>query len=358
MPKKIKTEEEALHEAIRMVAPGTPIREAIAYILQAGTGAMLCFGEVNRLARLSEGGVEVNVEMRPQLLYELSKMDGAIILNEKATRIYYANRFMKPNARIPSEETGTRHRVAQRIASQAKCSVVTVSQRRASVTVFCHGRKYQMRTVQVTVNKAIQGIQTVERYVQSLQQALQELTMHEMGDWVNLPDVCRVLQRCEMVERTCRREVLPAIEELGEEGRLFALQVTELLKPVEEARLVVKDYARDRSAESVVDRIRALSDTDLLSSAAVSQALGFGAGARGLEMVLVPRGYRVLSMMSRLSDAIVKNLVERFGTLSALMRASKEQLVEVEGVGEVMAERLRSGLEFLRTQLNMDNRKQ
>ncbi|MBW7863357.1 MAG: DNA integrity scanning protein DisA [Candidatus Hydrogenedentes bacterium] len=357
MPKKIKTEEEALHEAIRMVAPGTPLREAIAYILQAGTGAMLCFGEPNRLARLSEGGVELNVEMRPQLLYELSKMDGSIILNEKGTRIYFANRFMKPNTRIPSEETGTRHRVAQRIASQAKCTVVTVSQRRASVTVFCHGRKYQMKTVQVQVNKAIQGIQTLERYVQTLQLALRELTMREMGDWVNLPDVCRVLQRAEMADRMFRREVYPAIEELGGEGRLFLLQTTELLKPLDEAKLVIKDYARERSADAVLERVHNLSDEDLLSFGMISQALGHGAGTRGFDQVLMPRGYRVLSMMSRFSDTIAKNLVERFGTLSALMRASKDQLVEVDGVGEVMAERLRTGLEWLRTQLNMDTRK-
>ena len=129
MPKKVLSEADALHDAIRMVAPGTPIREAISMILQAGTGAVLCFGDVNRLSRLSEGGVELNTETTPQLLYELSKMDGAIILDEKGPGIRYANRFLKPASRIPSSEAGPRARVSQRLSAQAKCVVVTVSPR-------------------------------------------------------------------------------------------------------------------------------------------------------------------------------------------------------------------------------------
>ncbi len=358
MPKKIISDEEALHSAIRMVAPGTHIREALSMVLQAGTGALLCFGDVGKLARLSEGGVQLSAEATPQLIYELSKMDGAIILDEKGTRIHYANRFLRPATGFPSGETGTRHRVAQRMSFRAKCTVVTVSQRRASVTVFCHGRRHLVKTVQASVNKATQAIQTLEKYVAILQQTLKDLTIRELGGWVTVMDVCRVLQRREMAERIMRREVIPLVEELGEEGRLMMLQVSELRKPFEEARLVVRDYARDRTEDAVIERIRTMDSDDMLNSGLIAQALGCGSGARVLETQLSPRGYRVLIIIgARFSDTVIHNLIEEFGSLPGILKATKEQLVEVDGVGEAMAERLRTGVEMLRTQLNMDTRK-
>ena len=358
MPKQIVNEEEAMSRAIRMIAPGTPLREAISMILQAGTGAVICLGDVNRLARLSEGGVELNAEMRPQLLYELCKMDGAIILDEEGTRIRYANRFLKPNTRIPSDETGTRHRVSQRIAIQARCTVITVSQRRASVTIYCHGRKYPVRTVQALVNKVTQALHTLERYIHALQNELAELTIRELAGWSTLTDACRVLQRREMAERIYRREVLPLIEELGDEGRMVRLQVVEMRKPVEDALMVVRDYVKDRPEEQAVERLRALSETEVLGQGNISQILGYGSTARPLETLVIPRGYRVLSMLGgRFPDTIIRNLVERFGNLQEILCASREQLVEVEGVGDVMAERILNGLDLLKKQYLVESRR-
>jgi len=358
MPKKIVSEEDALHAAVCMVAPGTHIRDALSMVLQAGTGALLCFGDVNRLARLSEGGVQLSAEATPQLIYELSKMDGAIILDEHGTRIHYANRYLRPTTGFPSSETGTRHRVAQRMSFCAKCTVVTVSQRRAAVTVFCHGHRHLVNTVQASVNKAAQAIQTLEKYVSILQQTLKDLTIRELGGWVTAVDVCRVLQRREMAERMMRREVLPLMDELGEEGRLMALQVNELRRPFEEARLVVRDYARDRTEDAVIERIRSMDSDDLLNSGLIAQALGYGSGTRVTEAKLSPRGYRVLIIIgARFSDTVIRNLIEQFGSLPGILNATKEELVEVDGVGEAMAERLRTGVEMLRAQLNMDTRK-
>lgn len=126
MSKKKRTADDAFREALQMIAPGRPLREAISAIIQSGTGALLCFGDPKLLSDLSESGVKVEAEVTPQLLYELSKMDGAIVLNQEGTRIYYANRFLKPDAKIKSDETGTRHRTAQRLAAQAKCVVIAV----------------------------------------------------------------------------------------------------------------------------------------------------------------------------------------------------------------------------------------
>ncbi len=130
--RKKKTSEEAFREALLVMAPGTIIREAISTIIQAGTGALMCFGSPKRLLELSEGGVKLDEQVTPQILYELSKMDGAIILNEEGSRIHSANRFLKPNAKIHSDETGTRHRTAQRLANQAGCMVIAVSRIRGT----------------------------------------------------------------------------------------------------------------------------------------------------------------------------------------------------------------------------------
>jgi diadenylate cyclase len=357
--KKKKTSGEAFREALLMVAPGTLIREAISAILQSGTGALLCFGELRRLSDLSEGGVKLDAEVTPQMLYELSKMDGAIILNTDGTRVLYANRFLKPTARIPSKETGTRHRVAQRLAEQAKCMVIAVSQRRSAVTLYVHERRHVLDALSTLVNKAMQAVQTLEKYMSVLTQAVQELTTREFQDIVTIFDVCKAIQRNEMVLRIAR-EIEPYLLELGTEGRLIELQLQELLLPVAETALVVRDYYRERpgvTLETVRRRISELSQNDLLHLGNISQILGYGPNLRAVDTYLSPRGYRVLTSTHRLSPQIIENLVERFGSLQQIVRAPKDELVAVEGVGEVLAERVRVSLNLLRNQVVLEDRR-
>ena len=220
---KRKTEAELYRGALQMISPGAPIREAISFILQSGTGALLCFGQPKRMSDLSEGGVHLDTPCTPQLLYELSKMDGAILLNFDGSRILHANRFLKPRSTIPSAETGTRHRVAERMAKQAKCIVVAVSERRSSVTLFVGERKHVMDTLPTLLNRASQVLQTLERFIIALNQALEDLSVREFQDMVTIFDVCRTIQRYERVVRIAR-EMGPFIIELGAEGRLAEMQ--------------------------------------------------------------------------------------------------------------------------------------
>ena len=359
MAKKKKTSEEAFREALLLMAPGTTIRNAISAIIQSGTGALLCFGNPKRLLSLSEGGVSLDEQVTPQILYELSKMDGAIILNEDGTRIHAANRFLKPNAKLHSDETGTRHRTAQRLADQANCMVIAVSSRRSSVTLYCHDKRHMLDTIPTLVNKAVQAVQTLEKYMGALNQAMQELTVREFQDVVTIFDVCKAVQRTEMVLRISN-EIEPYIIELGTEGRLIGLQMEELLLPVKEAKLTVKDYYRAKSNFGYTEaaaKISDISQNELLSLGSISQALGYGPKLRSIDTYLSPRGYRVLTSTHRLSNQIIENLVQRFGSLQAVMRAPKDDLVEVEGVGEVLAERVRVSLSLLRNQLIVDERR-
>jgi diadenylate cyclase len=319
---------------------------------------LLCIGDTKKLSKLSEGGVQLDAPITPQLLYELSKMDGAIILTEDGERILYANRFLKPDAKIQSDETGTRHRVAQRLAVQAKCIVVAVSQRRSSVTLYVHDRRHVLDSISSLVNKAMQAVQTLEKYMTVLNQAMHELTTREFQDIVTIFDVCKTIQRTEMVVRIAE-EIEPYILELGSEGRLIELQLNELMLPVEEAHLVVKDYFREKQGatyEDVRERIAEIPQDDLLSLESISQALGYGATLRSVDTYLAPRGYRVLTKTHRLPPQIIENLVQRFLSLQAIVRASKDELVETDGIGEVLAERVRTSLQLLRNQHVQDGR--
>lgn len=353
-----KTSEEAFREALLMASPGTMVRDAINSILQSSTGALLCFGEPKKLSDLSEGGVQLDAPATSQLLYELSKMDGAIILNSDGTRILYANRFLKPDEAIRSDETGSRHRAAERLARQAKCAVVAVSERRASVTLYVHSRRYVMEPVPVLLSKAMQATQTLEKYMTVLERTLRDLSTREFQDMVTIFDVCRTVQRCEMVARIAR-EIEPYLLELGTEGRLIELQVKELVLPIEEAQLTIKDYYREKSGatyDQALERITDLSQNDLLNLPNISQALGYGTNLRSVDTYLSPRGYRLLTATHRLTPQIIENLVAKFGALQHIMRAPKEDLVAVEGVGEVLAERIRVSLNLLRSQLALDLR--
>ena len=356
--RKRKNSQEAYREALLMVSPGTRIREAISAILQRRNGALLCIGDIKTLSELSEGGVKVDAPCTAQLLYELSKMDGAILLSKDTKRIAYANRFLKPDTTIPSDETGTRHRAGERIARQAKCVVVALSERRSSVTLYVHNVKHVMDSIPTLLNKATQAIQTLEKYIAVLNQTMRDLSIREFQDMVTIFDVCKAVQRCEMVQRIAR-EIDPYLLELGTEGRLISLQLEELVIPTEEAELVTKDYYKEKAGATYVQaraKVAELIQEDLLNLGAISQALGYGPNPRVIDTYLSSRGYRVLMSTHRLQPQIIENLVQRFESLQQIIRAPKEDLVAVEGVGEVLAERVRVSINLLRNQLALDRR--
>lgn len=355
---KRKTEEVLFHDALSMLSPGSMIRDAVAHILQSRTGALLCFGPAKRIGSLAEGGIEINTPTTSQLLYELCKMDGAILLSTDGTIILSANKFLKPKSNIVSHETGTRHRTAERMAKQGNCVVVAVSERRSSVTVFVGARKHTLDTIPTLLNRASQILQTLEKFISALNQDMQDLSTREFQDMVTIFDVCRAIQRYERVMRIAR-EIKPYIVELGEEGRLVEMQLHELMKPVADAELIIRDYYRPKAKltfTQIRHRLSEMDSDDLANTGNISQLLGYSANLRTVDSYLSTRGYRVLTQTNRLTLQIIESLVEQFGTLQQIMRAPKEDLVEVEGVGEVLAERIRVGLNLLQNQLALERR--
>src|SRR5439155_299431 len=140
-------QEPRLVKALEMVAPGTAVREGIDDIVHARTGGLIVIGDPDELAFLFSGGVKLDIDYSPALLYQLAKMDGAIALNANATKIAWCNVQLMPDPTILTSETGTRHRTAERISKQTDALVIAVSQRRDVVSLYVDGAKYILEEI-------------------------------------------------------------------------------------------------------------------------------------------------------------------------------------------------------------------
>jgi diadenylate cyclase len=335
--------------ALALVAPGTALRDGLDRVVKAKRGALLVIGDSPDVLAICSGGFLMDAEFTPQRLAELCKMDSAIILTPDAGRIARANVHLVPNPTVPTSETGTRHRTAERVARSINVPVITVSQRLSVITVYAGDEKHEIEPTIRVVNRANQALQTLERYRNRLDTDVASLSTLEIEDFVTVRDVVDVLQRAEGVERIAE-EIEGYIVELGVEGRLVRLQLVELLGGVElDRRLVVEDYRNDEAGvelDQVLDELNALSTEALLDATNILQALRLPADTE-LDAPIAPRGYRLISRIPRLPDGVIERIVARFGTLQKVMRATIADLDDVEGVGETRAVAIKEGLSRL-----------
>lgn len=333
--------------ALALLAPGTPLRDGLDRILQAGMGALIVVGDGPEVLNICSGGFLLDAAYSPQRLSELSKMDGATILAADASRIARANVHLVPNPNVPTSETGTRHRTAERVARSINVPVISVSQRMNVISVYAGDEKHQIEAVPRVVNRANQAVQTLERYKTRLDEVSVALAALEIEDLVTLRDVVSVLQRTEMVARIAD-EIEGYIIELGHDGRLVRLQLEELMGGTgDERRLVVRDYFHEEASWHLPEALNALSrltNDDLLDLRRVAGTLHLAGGSPDLDASLSPRGYRLLSRIPRLPDTVIDAIVDRFGSLQKILRATIDDLDEVEGVGETRARAIKDGL--------------
>jgi len=337
---------EALYAALRLVAPGTPLREGIDRILQSNMGALIVVGDGPDVLNICSGGFLLDAEFTPQRLSELAKMDGAIILASDGTRVARANVHLVPDPDIPTTETGTRHRTAERVARQIAVPVITVSEEMSMVSVHYQGMKQTLEPIPRVLARADQALQILGRYKIRLDSVTGALSALEVEDLVTVRDVVTVLQRAEMVRRIAE-EIEGYVVELGLDGRLVELQLEELVGGVdEERRLVCKDYfveSVDWVLAQLTARLGEISDDELLDLRAVAALLHLAPDME-LDSALQARGYRLLGKIPRIPDSIADHVVARFGSLPKILRASISDLVEVEGVGEARARAIKEGL--------------
>ncbi|GAC1329761.1 MAG: DNA integrity scanning diadenylate cyclase DisA [Mycobacteriales bacterium] len=343
--------EDPLRAILAAVAPGTALRDGLERILRGNTGGLIVLGFDRGVEQLCTGGFPLDVEFSATRLRELAKMDGAVVLSDDYTRILRAAVHLVPDPTIPTEESGTRHRTAERVARQTGYPVLSVSQSMRIIALYVDSRRYVLADSATVLSYANQGLATLERYKLRLDEVSGTLSALEIEDLVTVRDAVAVIQRMEMVRRIAS-EVEGHVVELGTDGRLLALQLDELMAGVDaERELIVRDYTpsgrRARSAPEVLADLDMLSPTDLLDLAMIARACGFPPTADTLEAAVNPRGFRLLAKVPRLPPLVVDRLIEHFGGLQKLLAASIDDLQAVEGVGDTRARSVREGLSRL-----------
>ena len=335
----------------KTIAPGTLLRDGLENILRAKTGGLLVLSDSEEILKLADGGFNINSEYSPSNIYELAKMDGAIILSSDLKRIVCANAQLMPDSSIPTIETGTRHRTADRVAKQTQNMVIAISERRNIITVYKSNIRYVLRDSSIVLERANQALQTLEKYVTILENVIANLNLLEFQDLATLFDVLTVIQRTEMVLRI-ENEIEMYISELGNEGRLISMQLSELIKNVEQdGVLVIRDYCQSSmNYDEINKQIQQISDEGILEVDQISKALGY-TGLPLVDTLISPRGYRMLSKIPRIPNTIIENLIRNFKALRSVMEASYEELDKVEGIGEARAKTIRNGLRRIKEQI-------
>jgi len=339
-----------LRATLANIAPGTSLRDGLERVLRGRTGGLLVLGSDKTVDSISTGGFFLDIPFTATGLRELAKMDGALVLDKDATRILHAAVHLMPDPSIFSDETGTRHRTADRVARQTGFPVISVSQSMQIIAVYVGSTRYVLEDSGQILSRANQALATLERYKLRLDEVSSTLSALEIEDLVTVRDVAVVAQRLEMVTRIAR-EIEDYVLELGSDGRLLSLQLEELVTGVDiERELVIRDYLpgtrKRRTPEEVLMELDTLGATELVDIGAISRSLGLGS-QENLDVAVTPRGYRLLAKVPRLPASVVDRLVEHFGGLQKLLSASIDDLQAVDGVGELRARSVREGLSRL-----------
>ena len=354
----MQKEDNTMVEILKLIAPGTKIREGLENILKAKTGALIVIGDTKEVLDIVDGGFSIDVEYTPAKLYELAKMDGAIVLSADLKKILLANNQLIPSSDIPTTETGTRHRTAERTAKQTGELVISVSQRRNIITLFKGNLRYVLEDTSKVITKANQALQTVEKYKKVFDSKLSLLNEYEFNDIVTLENVIVSIQRAEMVMKVAD-EVKNAIYELGEEGILLQMQLDELIGDLEqEELLIIKDYMvpnKKRQAEDILEEIKNITHEELIRSQVIARLLGYEDFDNYEEVGVFTKGYRVLNKIPRVPNNIVENLVKTFKSFQHILAADIPALDDVEGIGEIRARTIKQSLKRMQEQFIFDN---
>ena len=349
---------EGIEEVLKLIAPGTPIRNGLENILNAKTGALIAVADSDQVLQLVDGGFKLDVEFSSAKLYELAKMDGAIILSPDFKKILYANTQLIPSPEIYTNETGTRHRTAERTAKQTGALVISISQRRGIITIFRGNERYVLKDSAEVISKANQALQIVEKYKKVFDNKINMLNEYEFNDIVTLENVITVIQRAEMVKKISE-EVTKAIDELGEEGRLLEMQLDETVGDLDkEELLLIKDYiapGKKIEAEKVLEELKGIIYENLIKPDKIANLLGYEDFDNYDEVGVYTRGYRILNKIPRMPNTIVENLVQSFKSFQHILAADIQRLDDVDGIGEIRARTIKQSLKRMQEQFVFDN---
>ena len=349
---RLKKEVE-IKNILKILCPGTQLREGLENILRAKTGGLIVLGDNEEAMKIADGGFMINSDYSPAYIYELAKMDGAIVISSDLKKIVCANTQLVPDSSITTFETGTRHRTAHRAAKQTGNIIIAISQRRNMITVYKGDIKYVLRESSKILARANQAVQTLEKYVSVLDRVINNLDLLEFQELATLFDVVTAVQRTEMVMRIVE-EINIYILELGNEGRLISMQLNELVRHIErDGILLIKDYLTDDlEYENIYKSIQTLTQNELLDLDIIAKEIGY-TGEPLVDTFVNPRGYRLLSKIPRLPASVIENVINHFEDFNSIINASIEDLDQVEGIGEARATAIRNGIRKINEQVSI-----
>ncbi len=329
----------AILELLRRLAPGTELREGIERIIQQRTGALVVLGSDEKVEALCTGGFALrDTPYTAQRLAELAKMDGAIVLDSQSERILRANVHLIPDATLPTAETGTRHRTAERMATQTGTAVVSVSEGRKLAIVFTDGTRQELESPATVLPRANQMVQTLDRFRRRLDSAEELLTRQEVEGTVTYRTANSIIQRAEIIRRL-GNDITNLTVALGDEGSLIEFQAHDLLQGISGlADVVIADYAKGAARNKTLEALADLRISEVHTAEAVAGVYRFP----DLDEVASPAGYRVLEGVPGVPTSVKEGLVAKFKNLNRMLDAPVEKLGTVEGVGPARARQLRA----------------
>ena len=339
-----------LLEILRRLAPGTELREGIERIIQQRTGALVVLESGAEVEALCTGGFVLReTKYTAQRLAELAKMDGAIVLDSQSERILRANVHLNPDASIPTAETGTRHRTAERMATQTGQPVVSISEGRKMAIVFTDGMRQELENPATVLPQANQMVQTLDRFRWRLDSAEELLTRQEVEGTVTYRTANSIIQRAEIIRRL-GNDITNFTVALGDEGSLIEFQAIDLLQGVSGlANVVIADYAKGRSRTKTLNALAGLKISEVHTAEEVAAVYGFP----DLDDPASPAGYRVLEGVPGVPVGVKDGLVSKFKNLNRMLHAPVDKLGTVEGVGPARAQQLRTFFDQLQQEAGL-----
>ncbi|WP_038042650.1 DNA integrity scanning diadenylate cyclase DisA [Thermosipho africanus] len=345
---------------IKLLAPGTKLRKALDDIVLANFGALIVFISEEKYEKYSDifqAGFKLEIPFLPEKLYELAKMDGAIIIDDNVTKILAANVHLVPDPSIPTSETGTRHRTAERVAKQLGELTIAVSKRRNVISLYYGSYKYIINDINFLITRVNQALNTLEKYRQNFDKMILNLDVLEIENRVNLIDVVEIINKGIEILKI-KEEVEPYVIELGVEGRLASMQLLEIIVEMED---ILKNLILDYSKEDIDEEDEAMQILEVLKGykerkpISTARLLGYEdiANINQLNDYHVQsRGYRLLRNVAKIPMTITHNVVKAFGNVFSLSNADFSALKEVEGIGEKRASAIIDSINSMRKRIS------
>ncbi len=323
---ELKSTEERMKEAVRLTAPGQPLRTALDMIIAGRIGALICVGDTDAVLAAGNDGFPLSISFTSNRLFELSKMDGAIVVDGGLNQILRANFHLNPDPSLATSETGMRHRTAARMSVLTNATVISVSERRGVVNVYVDGKSYQIQPVTEIMSSVNQLVSTLQTTRTTLDRSLLRLTALELDDYVTLADITDIFSSFEIMEQA-KVELRSSIIKLGTQGKIVQMQLEQLAGASMETEynLMIRDYAAvatEENAARIRNEFAAMSAQDLTNPSKVAAVLGYE--DLDEDSVMSPLGLRTLSRVSVVRDGVAERIVDEYGSLQDLMDDMKK----------------------------------